>query len=74
MKRHTNKQGRQRRTITNMSKHRHLQISNMDLINNNRCAGRVTVVCNIHVNPVISLEMPVPSQGHYRFHSFPVVD
>jgi hypothetical protein len=21
-----------------------------------------------------TLEMPVPSQGHYRFHSFPVVD
>jgi hypothetical protein len=24
--------------------------------------------------PTISLEMPVPSQGHYGFHSFPVVD
>ena len=23
---------------------------------------------------VLSLEMPVPSQGHYGFHSFPVVD
>jgi hypothetical protein len=22
----------------------------------------------------IPLEMPVPSQGHYGFHSFPVVD
>ena len=22
----------------------------------------------------LSLEMPVPSQGHYGFHSFPVVD
>jgi hypothetical protein len=22
----------------------------------------------------ISLEMPLPSQGHYGFHSFPVVD
>ena len=22
----------------------------------------------------ISLEMPVPSQGHYGFHSFPIVD
>ena len=22
----------------------------------------------------ISLEMPVPSQGHYGFHSFPVFD
>jgi hypothetical protein len=22
----------------------------------------------------ISLEMPVPSQGHYGFHSFPVVE
>jgi hypothetical protein len=22
----------------------------------------------------ISLEMPVPSQGYYGFHSFPVVD
>jgi hypothetical protein len=25
-------------------------------------------------NSTISLEMPVPSQGHYGFHSFPVVD
>jgi hypothetical protein len=24
--------------------------------------------------PTISLEMPVPSQGHYGFHSFSVVD
>ena len=24
--------------------------------------------------PTISLEMPVPSQGHYGFHSFPVDD
>jgi hypothetical protein len=22
----------------------------------------------------LSLEMPVPSEGHYGFHSFPVVD
>ena len=28
----------------------------------------------IHIQPTISLEMPVPSQGHYGFHSFPVVD
>jgi hypothetical protein len=26
------------------------------------------------VQPTISLEMPVPSHGHYGFHSFPVVD
>jgi hypothetical protein len=26
------------------------------------------------IQPTISLEMPVPSQGHYCFHSFPVVD
>ena len=26
------------------------------------------------IQPTISLEMPVPSQGHYRFHNFPVVD
>ena len=26
------------------------------------------------IQPNISLEMPVPSQGHYGFHSFPVVD
>ena len=26
------------------------------------------------IQPTISLEMPVPSQGHYSFHSFPVVD
>jgi hypothetical protein len=23
------------------------------------------------IQPTISLEMPVPSQGHYGFHSFP---
>jgi hypothetical protein len=23
---------------------------------------------------LLHLEMPVPSQGHYGFHSFPVVD
>jgi hypothetical protein len=26
------------------------------------------------IQPTISLEMSVPSQGHYVFHSFPVVD
>jgi hypothetical protein len=26
------------------------------------------------VQPTISLEMPVPNQDHYGFHSFPVVD
>ena len=26
------------------------------------------------IQPTISLEMPVPSHGHYGFHSFPVVD
>jgi hypothetical protein len=26
------------------------------------------------IQPTISLEMPVPSKGHYGFHSFPVVD
>jgi hypothetical protein len=26
------------------------------------------------IQPTIALEMPVPSQGHYGFHSFPVVD
>jgi hypothetical protein len=26
------------------------------------------------IQATISLEMPVPSQGHYGFHSFPVVD
>jgi hypothetical protein len=25
-------------------------------------------------SPTISLEIPVPSQGHYGFHSFAVVD
>jgi hypothetical protein len=25
-------------------------------------------------NATISLEMPVPSQDHYGFHSFPVAD
>jgi hypothetical protein len=26
------------------------------------------------IQPTISLEMPVPSQGHCGFHSFPVVN
>jgi hypothetical protein len=26
------------------------------------------------IQPTISLEMPVSSEGHYGFHSFPVVD
>jgi hypothetical protein len=26
------------------------------------------------IQPTISLEMPVPSQGHYGFPSVPVVD
>ena len=30
-------------------------------------------VSMILIQPTISLEMPVPSQGHYGFHSFPVV-
>ena len=29
---------------------------------------------NDMIQTTISLEMPVPSQGHYGFHSFPVVD
>jgi len=40
-----------------------------------------TIVCLYYVffiwlcyQPTISLEMPMPSQGHYDFHSFPVVD
>jgi hypothetical protein len=32
------------------------------------------VQCGKDEEPTISLEMPVPSQGHYGFHSFPVVD
>jgi hypothetical protein len=28
----------------------------------------------ILIQPTIALEMPVPSQDHYGFHSFPVVD
>ena len=27
-----------------------------------------------HFRLIVHLEMPVPSQGHYSFHSFPVVD
>jgi hypothetical protein len=26
------------------------------------------------IQPTISLEMPVPSQGHYGIHGFPAVD
>jgi hypothetical protein len=32
------------------------------------------IVADILIQPTISLEMPVSSQGHYDFHSFPVVD
>jgi len=34
---------------------------------------QVVIFLNL-IQPTISLEMPVPSQGHYGFHSFPVVD
>jgi predicted aspartyl protease len=34
----------------------------------------MSIVCKNLIQPTISLEMPVPSQGHYGFHSFPVVD
>ena len=33
----------------------------------------INMFCTI-IQPTISLEMPVPSQGHYGFPSFPVVD
>jgi hypothetical protein len=33
-----------------------------------------TLSLYILIQPTISLEMSVPSQGHYGFHSFPVVD
>jgi hypothetical protein len=29
---------------------------------------------SLKLTHAVSLEMPVPSQGHYGFHSFPVVD
>jgi hypothetical protein len=35
--------------------------------------GGGLVLLNL-IQATISLEMPVPSQGHYDFHSFPVVD
>ena len=35
---------------------------------------KIRVITNLPIQPIISLEMPVPSQGHYGFHSFPVVD
>ena len=39
--------------------------------------GKFSLKTGIFLNliqPTISLEMPVPSQGHYGFHSFLVVD
>jgi hypothetical protein len=39
-------------------------------------AKGVTFHAKLNENIIFSysLEMPVPSQGHYGFHSFPVVD
>jgi hypothetical protein len=34
----------------------------------------VLIIMGYLIQPTISLEVPVPSQGHYGFHSFPVVD
>ena len=34
----------------------------------------MTIDLSLLIQPTISLEMPVPSQGHYGFHSVPVVD
>ena len=39
--------------------------------------GKFSLKTGIFLNliqPTISLEMPIPSQGHYGFHSFLVVD
>jgi hypothetical protein len=39
-------------------------------------SGEIGMFPAIYVEEItqISLEMPVPSQGHYGLHSFPVVD
>ena len=37
-------------------------------------SGKFGALKSDSTHPTISLEMPVPSQGHYGFHSFPVVD
>ena len=34
----------------------------------------MTIDLSLVIQPTISLEMPVSSQGHYGFHSFPGVD
>ena len=39
-----------------------------------RCGKLGGLVLYNLIQPTISLEMPVSSQGHYSFHSFPVVD
>jgi hypothetical protein len=31
-------------------------------------------ILELHTGTISFLPMPVPSQGHYGFHSFPVVD
>jgi hypothetical protein len=36
--------------------------------------AKTTDLSEVTDKPTISLEMPVPSQDHYGFHSFPVVD
>ena len=28
----------------------------------------------IFITTIVDIQMPVPSQGHYGFHSYPVVD
>jgi hypothetical protein len=52
-----------------MNQHRKRHFSEGCSAEMNNTAYQTTMI-----QPTISLEMPVPSQGHYGFHSFPVVD
>jgi hypothetical protein len=48
-----------------------MECFDIDLLSRNE-SGRFGILKSD--SPTISLEMPVPSQGHYGVHSFPVVD
>jgi hypothetical protein len=50
----------------------HSPLSSFDCLPSLGCREHGTLQCQ--VSTTISLEMPIPIQGHYGFHSFPVVD
>ena len=53
----------------------YVKVIDLELISDERSGDKQKLTNKINlIQPTISLEMPVPSQGHYCFPSFSVVD